>query len=391
MVLRTSKNLCSCLPRTCLAESKRSIRLSASPPLFSQEKPRTCHSVLTSQKGTLGKFNVRGSLFCGAELVARINVEDAWYLDETQRRQKLIDAVRERPPNHADAADGMAMRAWRLAQRYWKDGRRYIPEIEWAKADLEPMITVGLAERRDGGVYVCGAEAQHEWLVGRSKGGKSSSEERPRDEKGRLLPKNVQQPPADVQLRPAELDNDPAASSFNQLSPASTSFHQALPLTPSLDVTCNNQLVLLRADSPIGEAVERMPLEEAPAPTDAEAPVAGPKIIWWNGRRAYAVRRQLGFRSYEQCDVALCARIASEFPDLTGKPIDIEDWANEMRLLRGDRVAEGQIGAILDFCAQDEFWSQTIGSPSGLRKNWDEICRRYAEFKQWRVSLCGEA
>lgn len=157
--------------------------------------------------------------------MARINVEDNWFADPLERRAALIQRIQKVPVNWTDAADGMALRAWRLAQRFWKDGRRHIPEDVWARAGLEPLIECDLAIRKTDGVYVRGTEAQHDWLIDWSeksaKGGKARVTGAARDEKGRFQPLAGDPPATDQPLA----GENPANSSPHTLS-----------LTPSLSL-----------------------------------------------------------------------------------------------------------------------------------------------------------
>jgi len=120
------------------------------------------------------------------------NVREEWFLDESGRRSALIKAVASRPKDDAEQADGMAMRAWRLARRFWEDGRRLIPEEDWRRADLEVLIDCGLAERRSGGIYVKGTFDCHDWVHKKSKAGHASAEAR-RKKYGSAQPKKLDQ------------------------------------------------------------------------------------------------------------------------------------------------------------------------------------------------------
>ncbi len=131
--------------------------------------------------------------------LARINVEDDWFADPLERRAALIKKLADSPVNAEWMADGAALKAWRIAQRFWKDGRKPIPEDVWARAGLEPLIDCGLASRKHDGIYVHGTEAQHEWLAEWSeksvKGGKARVTGAERDEKGRFQPKTDESQP----------------------------------------------------------------------------------------------------------------------------------------------------------------------------------------------------
>lgn len=118
--------------------------------------------------------------------MARTNVEDDWFIDITDRRKDLIRLVAARPKDPEHEADGLALDAWRTAQRYWKDDKKLIPEDVWRRRGLEPMIEADLAERRPGGIYVKGTEEQHDWLVKQTQAGKARAASGTRDEHGRF-------------------------------------------------------------------------------------------------------------------------------------------------------------------------------------------------------------
>lgn len=96
--------------------------------------------------------------------MARLNIDDEWYADPTCRRKALIDAVSKKPRNPAREADGTAADAWRLAQRYWKDGKKLIPKDVWRRADLDVLFEADLAEERPDGIYVRGTAEKADWL-----------------------------------------------------------------------------------------------------------------------------------------------------------------------------------------------------------------------------------
>ncbi len=108
--------------------------------------------------------------------MARLNVEDEWFITDP-RRGKLVALV-----GCAFRADGMALAAWRLSQRYWRENQQPIPEDIWELSDLEPLIQAKLARRVEGGVYVSGTEDAFNWLMAPEEfgrmGGKASAKAR---------------------------------------------------------------------------------------------------------------------------------------------------------------------------------------------------------------------
>lgn len=107
--------------------------------------------------------------------MARINIEDELSFDP--RFQAVIQTL-----GNADTAVGMAYRLFRLAQRYWGDDRKFIPNEIYDMHGLDIFLTVGLARRCDDGVYVCGTRDHLEWYAERKDaaraGGLKSAESR---------------------------------------------------------------------------------------------------------------------------------------------------------------------------------------------------------------------
>jgi hypothetical protein len=120
--------------------------------------------------------------------MARINIEDSLYKDH--RFFELLQKL-----GSTDAALGAVVRAWTVAQEYWIANGVGIPLPVWKKQKLRPeLIEVGLAEERGEFIYVCGSEMQFAWMTLKIKAGRTGgrvSAQRPRDEKGQLLPKGA--------------------------------------------------------------------------------------------------------------------------------------------------------------------------------------------------------
>ncbi len=97
--------------------------------------------------------------------MARINVEEK--LTSDARFQNLI--IKLQCP---DRALGSVVRAWGIAQKHFlKTG--VIPFDDWTKQGLrDELIEVGLAEKRENGIYMCGSSEQFSWLKQRSEAGK---------------------------------------------------------------------------------------------------------------------------------------------------------------------------------------------------------------------------
>jgi hypothetical protein len=144
--------------------------------------------------------------------MARINIEECWWSDP--RRSKLIRLL----GGDTRKADGLAIEAWRLAQEFWKHGRQLVPNTHFQALDGgELLIESGLAVIKDDAVYIRGSSQYLEWVheerEARRLGGINSAN-RPRDEKGRLLPKETPEDPetpAKTQLPPSSTPAEPSS------------------------------------------------------------------------------------------------------------------------------------------------------------------------------------
>lgn len=97
--------------------------------------------------------------------MARINVESS--ISSDSRFQDLIIKLQCK-----DRALGSVVRAWQLAQKhYLKEG--VIPFHEWqSQGCRDEIIEVGLAEKRENGIYMKGSSEQFQWLRQKSDAGK---------------------------------------------------------------------------------------------------------------------------------------------------------------------------------------------------------------------------
>lgn len=106
--------------------------------------------------------------------MARINVEDSILTDE--RFLNLVIKL-----GSVKLALGEVVWAWRQGQRHFLslDNDRCIPFDEWTKQGCNDLlINVGLAERRDKGVWIVGAKEQFSWLIQKQSAGEKSGEAR---------------------------------------------------------------------------------------------------------------------------------------------------------------------------------------------------------------------
>jgi hypothetical protein len=144
--------------------------------------------------------------------VARLNIEDAIWKDE--RFQDLMIKTGSR-----HAAKGMVLELWTLAQEYWFPRRELIPLERIKKSGLQPVIDVGLAESREGGVYARGSEENFGWLFQRQEAGQKSAE-------AKKAKKDIEATTVERPLTTVERESTTANDS-QPLTPS-------LPLSPSL-------------------------------------------------------------------------------------------------------------------------------------------------------------
>lgn len=121
-----------------------------------------------------------------------LNVDDKWFDDP--RRDSLIELIGQ------TAADGTAMKMWRLAETWYRKDSIVPREIFFTHKHAKEFLTVKLAEERPDGVYIKGSKEFFQYITDAKEGKKKAGETRAataeRDEKGRFLP---QQEPSMVQ------------------------------------------------------------------------------------------------------------------------------------------------------------------------------------------------
>lgn len=98
--------------------------------------------------------------------MARINIEDCWWTDP--RRSALIRTLGDE-----ELADGVVSKAWRVAQEFWKHGRKLVPKsIFETLRHADKLLGVGLAEIRGDDVYIRGSSAYLEWIAEKREAGR---------------------------------------------------------------------------------------------------------------------------------------------------------------------------------------------------------------------------
>lgn len=131
-----------------------------------------------------------------------------------------------------ELADAAAIRMWRLAQEHWGMGRQCIPIEIFEHFEAGPkLIQAGLAEMREGVVYVRGSSQYLDWHAEKreaaKKGGKKSAL-RPRNAKGQLV-KSSKQKPSEVQAKTKQSQPSGSDSGSGSLSVSGTDFGNENP------------------------------------------------------------------------------------------------------------------------------------------------------------------
>ncbi len=151
----------------------------------------------------------------------RINIEQSLFTE-----RGWLDLVVEL--GDADKALGALIRAWTVAQRYWRTSDDGIPKSEWKKQKLNDAIIGKLADDRGDFIYVHGSREQFDWLRQRSEAGKKGGVEGARitNEKrwGKSAPENafVEIIDDSVERESSKIEQNRPSSSYS-LSPSSSS------------------------------------------------------------------------------------------------------------------------------------------------------------------------
>lgn len=103
--------------------------------------------------------------------MARINIDDEVLSDPSFMGLVSILGDEEK-------ALGKVLKAFRVAQKYWVDGNKLVPESLWGALKLEDLIVCDLAVRKPEGIYVKGSENAFDWLIQKKIAGQKSGEAR---------------------------------------------------------------------------------------------------------------------------------------------------------------------------------------------------------------------
>jgi hypothetical protein len=135
----------------------------------------------------------------------RLNVEDEWFDDP--RRAELVERI-------GIAADGVALRMWRLSQIYFRVGGLVPIELFEKIPHWQEFEAVGLADRRKDGVYIKGQRERFAWIQARSDAGKvggPAAAKKRKENKRRTATSND------------DTNQQPTSSSSSSSSPSSSS------------------------------------------------------------------------------------------------------------------------------------------------------------------------
>lgn len=159
--------------------------------------------------------------------MARINIEDCWWADP--RRSLLASKIKNEV-----MVDGIVVRAWRLAQEFWKNDKGLVPlDLFETLPHFQELIDSKLADVRGSFVYVRGSSVYLDWVrekreAGRS-GGLKSAEAR-RAKNGSAQPENQNR-----QSKP-EADSKQNEASAKQTQPSgSYSYSGSISVSGSLN------------------------------------------------------------------------------------------------------------------------------------------------------------
>lgn len=165
--------------------------------------------------------------------MARINLEECWWSDP--RRMKLLLKI-------GFAADSAAVNMWRTAQEFWGKERGLIPKSVFDKLEYaEELIAAGLADVREGSVYVRGSSEHLEWLIEKrelareagKKGGAASAKARA-EKYGSTVPHNASNDKTSKQNRSnAEAESSEPKPSYSYSGSGSGSGSEDLGTLPS--------------------------------------------------------------------------------------------------------------------------------------------------------------
>ncbi len=159
-------------------------------PGFAQSQNQS--SKLKNSIGQWSGFALPRAHLCEQEgEMARINIEECWWTDP--RRKLLAKLVGDE-----NAADGLAIQMWRLAQEFWGRGQKRVPlEIFETIEAASKLIEAKLAIVEADSVYVRGSSQYLDWINDKRRagqeGGKQSAKVRAKKH-GSAQPQKAKKP-----------------------------------------------------------------------------------------------------------------------------------------------------------------------------------------------------
>jgi hypothetical protein len=173
-----------------------------------------------------------GAFCCGnrGSYLARLNIEDSIY--KGQEFQDLLISTGNR-----HTAKGMVWELFQTAQEFWFPDRKPIPKEKLDRLGLRPCVDCGLAEEKDGGVYVHGSEKAFGWLFAAQDAGNASAVARAEKRKStvvqpRLTTVETGEPTSNVG-QPLTLSSSSLLSSLPLSSFSDSSSKEVTPAKPS--------------------------------------------------------------------------------------------------------------------------------------------------------------
>lgn len=144
--------------------------------------------------------------------MARLTIEECWWTDP--RRSALIRLL-----GSEEQADYVAIRAWRLAQEFWKHDRKLVPKSLF---DMLPgskeLLQVGLADYpQDGFIYVRGSSAYLDWVREKREQAKEAGK---KSAEARKQKNGTAQPVTRKSLKSPERNPNETRTEFNDAEPS---------------------------------------------------------------------------------------------------------------------------------------------------------------------------
>lgn len=177
------------------------------------EKHSNIPQVSTTNRTTKSNHTNFNNIVRG-DLMARMNIEECWWTDP--RRSLLIKNT-----GSEELADGAIIKAWRLAQEFWKNQKGLVPiDLFETLPHFKEIISAKLADVRGAFVYVRGSSAYLDWVREKrdqaSEAGKKSAQSR-KSKFGTAQPKGKK---SEKESKNVERASNESRTEFNALEPS---------------------------------------------------------------------------------------------------------------------------------------------------------------------------